>query len=105
MTQNIAAIDKQKQGIVTDLCALAQANPIVKKLIIFGSAAKNSCHDESDVDICFDISADTRSRAVFSLSREASKICDYHCDVFFYSLLGSKMKSEIDRTGVVVYES
>ena len=103
--RNISAIDLRKQNIVSSLCDLAESNPIVKKIIIFGSAAKKTCTDSSDIDICYDILCDTTDKRARELSVATSKICDYNCDVVYYDLIGSNLKREIDTKGVTVYES
>ena len=105
MYKNMSMIDVKKQAIVEGICRAAQQTPIVEKVIIFGSTARKECTDDSDVDICYVLSCDTRNLDVYNLSRKTSKICDHNCDIFFYDLIGSNLKSEIDRTGVVVYES
>ena len=105
MTQSIMTVDRSKQDVVAKLCGLAKRYPYVKRMIVFGSAASNTCSEESDIDICFDISCDPQNIGVFNLNKEANKICDYNCDILFYNLLGTRLKSEIDAKGVVVYES
>ena len=105
MMRNIAAIDRSKQSMVNALCDMDEKNPIIKKIIVFGSAATNNCTSESDIDICFDISCTVKDKRARELSVQTSRICDYNCDVVYYELLGSRLKSEIDSSGVVVYES
>ena len=103
--RNIAAIDKRKIKIVSDLCNMAESNNVVKRIIIFGSTASKTCLDSSDIDICYDISCDTRDKRARELSVLTSKICDHNCDIVYYDLIGSNLKHEIDTKGVVVYES
>lgn len=102
--RNISGIADIKRNMIDKICDLAEKSEIVRRVIVFGSAADGTCTDESDVDICFDISCDTKGRATFHLSREATRICDYNCDIFFYNLIGNKLKREIDEKGVIVYE-
>ena len=103
--RNVLGIDKAKQTTVQNLCNLAEETPIVKKIIIFGSAASQTCTPESDIDICYDITCDTKDLRTYDLSKKTVRICDYNCDIVFYSLLGSNLKNEIDSKGVIVYES
>ncbi len=103
--RNIAAIDKRKSKIVSELCNMAESNNVIKRIIIFGSAASKTCQDSSDIDICYDLNCNTRDKRARELSVLTSKICDYNCDIVFYSLVGSSLKHEIDTKGVVVYES
>ena len=103
--RNITAIDARKINIVSALCDMAEKNPIVKKIIVFGSAASKTCAEDSDIDICYDISCTTRDKRARDLSVLTSKICDYNCDVVYYDLIGSNLKKEIDSKGVTVYES
>jgi len=102
--RNLSGIAEIKQNIVDKICDMAEKHTIVRRVIIFGSAASGNCTEESDVDICFDITCDTKGRATFDLSKETSRICDYNCDIFFYNLIGNKLRNEIDQKGVIVYE-
>ena len=103
--KNVSAIDVSKQNIVSALCDLAERNPIVKKIIVFGSAAINSCTKDSDIDICYDITCSTQDERARKLSVLTSKVCDYNCDVVFYDKIGSNLKNEVDTNGITVYES
>lgn len=103
--RNIAVVDSSKQNIVNKLCDLADSMKIVKKIVIFGSAANQTCSADSDIDICYDLDCDTQDKRARDLSVSTSKICDYNCDVVYYGMIGSNLKDEIDATGVTVYES
>ncbi len=102
---NIEVIDVKKAEIVQKLCDLSHRYDIVNRLIVFGSAANKTCTETSDLDICFDVACGTRDMRAYNLAVDANKICDYNCDIVFYSILGNQLKSEIDQKGVVVYES
>ena len=67
MTQSIMTVERSKQDVVSKLCGLAKRYPYVKRMIVFGSAASNTCSEESDIDICFDISCDPQNIEVFNL--------------------------------------
>lgn len=103
--KDVSAIDLSKQNIVSALCDMAEKNPIVRKIIVFGSSAENKCSENSDIDICYDISCTTRDKRARELSVATSKICDYNCDVVYYDLIGANLRHEIDTKGVTVYES
>ena len=105
MVRNLISIDKNKQSIVNSLCRLAERTPVVKKVIVFGSAANRTCTADSDIDICYDVECDTKDIRIFNLSKETNRICDYNCDIIYYKLAGTNLRNEIDNKGVVVYES
>ncbi len=104
MTKNISLIDKSKQDIVKRLCELSQETPIVTKLLVFGSAASNSCTEDSDIDICFYINTDVSDRRAFNLTCDAAAICNDNCDILYSSLISLDFKNKIESTGVFVYE-
>ena len=104
MTKNISMIDKSKRNIVQRLCELCENTPIVIKLIIFGSAAANTCTEDSDIDICFYINTDVSDKRAFNLTCDAAEICDDNCDILYSSLIGSGFLEKIEAEGVVVYE-
>ena len=105
LMKNLSAIDARKQDTVISLCDLAEKTPIVKRIIVFGSAATQTCNDNSDIDICYDISCSTQDQRTRDLSLKTSMLCDYNCDVVYYNLIGSNLKKEIDTKGITVYES
>ena len=47
-------MDESKKEIATEICGLANGSDIVKRVIIFGSAATKNCSMDSDLDVCFD---------------------------------------------------
>ena len=104
MTKNISMIDKSKQSIVQRLCDLSEKTPIVTKLLVFGSAASNTCTEDSDIDICFYINTDVSDKRAFNLTCDAAEICDDNCDILYSSLIGPGFREKIESKGVVVYE-
>lgn len=105
MVKNVSSIDEKKREIVSALCSMAEETPIVKRIVVFGSAANGMCTDSSDLDICYDIDCTVYDKRARELSVKTSKICDYNCDVVYYGIIGTNLRNEIDAKGVVVYES
>ena len=103
--RDVSGIDKSKEPIVSILCNMAESSDIIKRIIVFGSAASKTCTDESDIDICYDLSCTTKDARARELDVQTAKICDYNCDIVYYGIIGSRLKHEIDTKGVVVYES
>ncbi len=103
--KNIALVSEKKKNIVSNICSIAEKTPIVKRLIIFGSGITEECKDDSDLDICVDISCDTKDLRLFDLRASVNRACDYNCDFVVYNHIGDALKCEIDKKGVVVYES
>lgn len=103
--ENIKLIDESKQNIIKEICFLVKDNEIVRRVIVFGSAANKQCNENSDIDICYDISCDTKDLRTYELSKTTGRACDYNCDIVYYSLLGDSLKKEVDTKGIVVYES
>ncbi len=48
--RNATAVDRSKYQIVSALCDMAEKNNIIKKIIVFGSAASKKCSMDSDID-------------------------------------------------------
>lgn len=102
--KNIEMIDIRKVDIVKELCVLAEKNNIIKRIIIFGSAAQKKCSEDSDLDICLEIIGETNDLKLHDFRVKANKACDYNCDIVIYNQVGSNLKEEINNKGVVVYE-
>lgn len=88
---------------VEKLIDIAIKTGVVKRLIIFGSAVTNDCHEESDVDMCLDVSCETSDKRLRRPVYELNEACDFNCDILFYHKLGANLKNEIDSKGVTVY--
>ena len=97
-------IDQSKRNIVQRLCELSENTPIVTKLLVFGSAASNTCTEESDIDICFYLNTDVSDKRAFDLNCDAAEICDDNCDILYSSLISPNFRKKIESKGVVVYE-
>ncbi|MCD7883535.1 MAG: nucleotidyltransferase domain-containing protein [Lachnospiraceae bacterium] len=100
---NLSRINTIKRSEVEKTIQIAQMSDVIRRLIIFGSAVTDDCREESDVDICLDVSCSTRDKRLFRPVCDFNKACNYDCDIFFYHKLGNKLKREIDSKGVVVY--
>lgn len=92
-----------KQKEIEKVIQIAKNTGVVRRLIIFGSSVTEDCHEESDVDICLDISCETSDKRLHRPMYEFNEACDFNCDILFYHKLGEKLKKEIDSKGVEVY--
>lgn len=92
-----------KQKEIEKVIQIAKNTGVVRRLIIFGSSVTEDCHEESDVDICLDISCETSDKRLRRPMYEFNEACDFNCDILFYHKLGEKLKKEIDSKGVEVY--
>lgn len=100
---DISRINKIKKDYVCQIIEAARKHDIVKRLIIFGSAVTDHCTDESDIDICADVSYQEKGLKVYHLGVDLARICNGNCDILFYDRLKGKIKDEVDAKGVVVY--
>lgn len=100
---DISKVNKIKEEYVCRMIEVARKHAIVKRLIIFGSAVTDDCTDESDIDICADVTYQEKGLKVYNLGVDLSRICNGNCDILFYDRLKGKIKDEIDKKGVVVY--
>ncbi|MCD8134148.1 MAG: nucleotidyltransferase domain-containing protein [Clostridiales bacterium] len=100
---NTSKVNAVKKKEVEKLIEIAMGMGVVNRLIIFGSAVTNDCHNGSDVDICLDISCETSDKRLRRPVYELNEACDFNCDILFYHKLGENLKNEIDSKGVTVY--
>lgn len=80
------------------------ADGIISKVILFGSAATDHCTVRSDIDICLVTDEDSRNRTFFWIFGGLPMVMDDLCDIVVYRRLSGKLKEEIDRKGIVIYE-
>ena len=77
--------------------------PVIDRIVVFGSAITDDCTEESDVDLCifsdYDESNDTYYEARGNLMHEIGDVCD----ILNFSYIGDDLKRTIEK-GVTVYE-
>ncbi|MBR1599862.1 MAG: nucleotidyltransferase domain-containing protein [Lachnospiraceae bacterium] len=107
---NLQYIHPIKQKLVDRIVRYAKKDSNIERIIVFGSAITNRCHERSDLDICIKwLMASHDEDGVFV--RETQQVMRYisleshgNCDVFAYDYIDSpELKADIDK-GVVVYE-
>ena len=95
---NINRIHPLKQRDTLNFINAASLDPHIQGLIVFGSAVRFDCHSGSDLDILV-IRDDKQLTINSSLDNINSEL-----DIIFASKIGPRLKEEIARTGVIVYE-
>ena len=84
-----------QQRKVREIIDDARRNKAVKQIVIFGSSVTNQCHVGSDVDVFFEMTKDMNPL------KEAH---DFEIDAWNNYNANSRMKNEITKKGVIVYE-
>lgn len=81
-----------------------QKKEMIEKLIIFGSAVRSDCTEESDIDMCLFTDFTCKDRDYFNVYRKIARKADDPCDIVIFKKISSKFRDHILQTGVVVYE-
>jgi len=78
----------------------------IVRAIVFGSYAKGVATDNSDIDIMIDSDGYLRGIDFFAAQAEIAQALPIASDIFEKREIkeGTKMQSEILKTGVVIYE-
>lgn len=98
-------INWRKKPMVEACIRIAKEEKNIKKMIIFGSSVTDHCDENSDLDICLDMSTDLIGMETYNTLSRINKACDWNCDILFYDRLRGQIKKEIDQKGVIVYAS
>ncbi len=93
------------QSDIKDIVAILKENSKVKKIILFGSRAKNSYSNGSDIDIALK-GQNLHTNDILSLSVELDELdLPYKIDLVIYDRIEEKsLKAHIDRVGAVLFE-
>ena len=105
MIKNLNKINPIKKHILLKFLARVDScnkiEKVIDKIIVFGSAIRNDCAEESDIDICifsdFTIFNKNYSRAINGPGEE-------NFDVIRYTYASKNLKNTINTYGVCVYE-
>ena len=101
MNKKVYSIEDIKELIYEILC-----NTEVNKAILFGSYAKNTPTENSDIDILIDSNGVLKGLKFFSIIEMIREKFDKDVDVIEKSEVdkNSKIEKEIEKTGVIIYE-
>lgn len=97
-------IVNSKEQIIAAFIPLFKSNGI-KSAVLFGSFAKGKENAESDIDLL--VESNLEGFAFLNFVAELEDVCGREVDCFDVRHIdnGSKIKDEINRTGVLVYEN
>lgn len=105
--KNLEKINLCKRGKVQKgmlfIDEMNKKEPVIDRVIIFGSAIREDCTEDSDIDVCIDTKYDTHNSTYFNASGRLSDVMDDLCDILKYNRLNQNFKRIVDQ-GVVVYE-
>lgn len=101
MTTKIYSINDIKRMLKEVL-----SNTEVEKAILFGSYAKNTPTQNSDIDILIDSNGKIKGLKFFAIIDIIREKFDKEVDILEKSEInkGSRIENEIEKTGVIVYE-
>lgn len=107
MIKNLDKINIIKRKFVENgMCFIEQINktePVVNKIVVFGSAISDECTEDSDIDLCIYSDYNNTNNTYMDMrGKLMDKIGDI-CDILTYSRLNDNWKEIVDK-GVVVYE-
>ena len=108
MRLNIERINPIKRAKVEkgiDLIEKCNAKEkVVDKMIIFGSATRNECTEESDIDVCLVSDYSTTNNVYCEVFGGLEIAMDDLVDVLNFKRMGDKLRNEVLKNGVIVYE-
>ena len=103
--EKISSIKRAKIEKGIDLVEKWNENEkIIEKMIIFGSSVTNYCTEDSDIDVCLVSDYTTANNAYFRVHGGLGRVMDDVVDIFNFRRIGEKLKNEILKKGVIVYE-
>ena len=101
---NLVRIDPLKRAQTKKCIDIAKENPDILKMIVFGSAARNECTENSDLDLCFLMKDGYDKLNMHYSLADFGKACNHNCDLLIWDHLKDWFRDEIISKGVVVYD-
>lgn len=99
---NIIKRNKIEQGMKF-VNEMDVGQPVIEKIIVFGSAIRGDCTEDSDIDLCIVSQYDDKNENYRNIRCRLMDEIDDVCDILTYKRLNNEFKSIVD-DGVVVYE-
>ena len=100
---NILKREKLKRGL--EFIEQNNSHGIINKIVVFGSAVREDCTEDSDIDMCIFSDFTTKNNEYLFLRGRFPMIIDDICDIFRYADITEKYQKIINERGVVVYEA
>lgn len=94
--------DAVKQGLL--FIDSYNQNHVIDKVLVFGSALREDCRKQSDIDFCFITDYTTSNREYFYILGNMEQVTGNLCDIINYQMAKGALKDDIDNKGVIVYE-
>ena len=85
------------------LDALNSKEPVIEKVVAFGSVITDKCTNDSDIDLCFFSDYDTHNLTYREIYAGMESAMDDLCDILSYKRLNDAFVQVVDN-GVIVYE-
>ena len=79
----------------------------IERIIVFGSYARGSANDSSDIDLVIDSNGKLRGLEIYAAIHEITEVLPIKSDVYELSEIvkGSTFDNEIRKDGVVIYDT
>ena len=100
---NILKREKVKKGL--EFIEQNNSHGIINKIVVFGSAVREDCTEDSDIDMCIFSDFTTKNREFFLMMGKMQRAIDDICDIFRYADITEKYQNIINERGIVVYEA
>lgn len=87
--------------VYNDLINYFKSDSAIKKVILFGSRAKGTENENSDIDICIE---SVGKKGI--IAEKIDKIIGiYSCDIVFQDSLNEELSKQIIRDGIEIYKN
>lgn len=92
-----------KQRLVLQIREAAKEFPTIQRIYLFGSSTTGLCHIDSDTDLCMKCNTPD-GMPQFETVAKIGELCDWNCDILSYATIDAKLKTIIEKEGVLIYE-
>ena len=107
MIKNLDKVSsKKRQNVRRGMEYIDRMNaiePVIDKIVVFGSAVSDDCREDSDIDVCLFSQFNNQNQTYRTVRGRLMDEMDDVCDIIRYDRLNDAFKEVIDK-GVVVYE-
>jgi len=96
-------VNKIKEDMINYVVKTAEESKLDVVIYLFGSAIRDDCTEDSDIDLAIDTDLDICDSRLVMLYRNIRRACDRNCDVIYFPVVSDGAFRDNILKGIRIY--